>query len=70
VSLRVGETLRAKQSFEQFAAQHGVRDHSYPADNVPFSAQEFIDHLEQQDQTINYSGTGAHHQNGAAERPT
>jgi hypothetical protein len=67
VSLRVGETLRAKQAFE-FAAQHGVRVCSYHADNVPFSAQEFIDHLEQQDQTIIYSGTGAHHQNGIAER--
>jgi hypothetical protein len=68
VSLRVGETLRAKRAFEQFAAQHGVRVRNYHADNVPFSAQEFIDHLEQQDQTIIYSGTGAHHQNGVAER--
>jgi len=40
----------------------------YHADNVPFGAKAFTDNLEQLDQTISYSGTSAHHQNGVAEQ--
>jgi hypothetical protein len=68
VSLRVGETLRAKHSFEKFAASHGVKISGFRADNVPFAASEFVADLESKGQAIDYSGTGAHHQNGVAER--
>jgi hypothetical protein len=68
VSLRVGETLRGKHSFEKFAALHGIKIEGYRADNVPFGAVEFMADLESKGQTIDFSGTGAHHQNGVAER--
>ena len=41
---------------------------SFPADNHPFQAKAFLDDLDLQDQTITYSGVGAHHQAGVAER--
>jgi len=68
VSLRAGETLRAKAAFERIALEHGVRVKGYLADNVPFAAKEFVADITQKNQTIEYSGTGAHHQNGVAER--
>jgi hypothetical protein len=70
VSLRVGETLVGKHAFEQFAADHGVTIRAYRADNAPFAAKEFLNDLEQHEpkQMITYSGSGAHHQNGVAER--
>jgi hypothetical protein len=68
VSLRVGDTLRTKHAFERFAAEHGVKIRAYRADNAPFGAKEFIDDLAARGQDITYSGTGAHHQNGVAER--
>jgi hypothetical protein len=68
ISLRVGETLQGKHEFERYAEQHGVKVKSYHADNHPFGAKEFLEDLELQDQTITYSGVGAHFQNGVAER--
>jgi hypothetical protein len=68
VSLRAGETVRAKRAFEQFAKQNGVKVKSYRADNLPFNSKEFRDDLALHDQTIDFSGVGAHHQNGVAER--
>ena len=41
-SLRVGDTLKSKHSFEHFAKEHGIKIKSYHADNVPFAAQEFV----------------------------
>ena len=41
VSLRVGETLKAKTSFEQFADQFGVKLKHFRADNAPFGSKEF-----------------------------
>ena len=68
VSLRVGETLQGKHEFENLAAEHGIRFKSFHADNQPFASKEFLEDLELQDQTITYSGVGAHHANGVAER--
>ena len=68
VSLRVGETLQGKHKFEDFAGDYGVRIRSYHADNHPFRAQEFMEDLDLQEQTITFSGVGAHHANGVAER--
>jgi Reverse transcriptase (RNA-dependent DNA polymerase) len=68
VSLRAGETVQAKREFEQDAAKHGVRIKKYHADNGVFDSKEFSDHMKQCDQTIDFSGSGAHHQNGVAER--
>jgi hypothetical protein len=62
VSLRAGETVRVKQAFKQFAKQNGVKIKSYRADNLPFNSKEFRDDLALHDQTIDFSGVGAHHQ--------
>ena len=40
----------------------------FRADNAPFGAAEFRTNLELNGQTIDFSGVGAHHQNGVAER--
>jgi hypothetical protein len=40
----------------------------YNGDNGVFKAASFAESLESKGQTINFSGTGAHHQNGVAER--
>ena len=67
-NLKVHDTLRSKHAFERFAAEHGVKIKSYRADNAPFAAKEFQADLDAKGQTITYSGTGAHFQNGVAER--
>jgi hypothetical protein len=68
VSLRVGETLQGKNTFEKGSAQFNVQIKSFRADNAPFNAAEFKNDLKNKGQTISFSGVGAHHQNGAAER--
>jgi hypothetical protein len=68
VSLRVGETLVAKHHFESIAREWGHSVKKYHADNAPFQAEEFVRDCTNQNQKISYSGVGAHHQNGVAER--
>ena len=68
VSLKAGETVVAKRRFEQFAASHGVTIKGYRADNMPFNSTAFQEEVTAQGQTIEFSGVGAHHQNGVAER--
>ena len=68
VSLRSGETLQAKHKFEQLAREHGVTIKEYHADNSPFGNANFVCSIEDNDQVIKFSGVGAHHQNGVAER--
>jgi hypothetical protein len=68
VSIRVGETLQGKNRFKKGSAQFDVQIKSFRADKAPFSAAKFKNYLENKGQTISFSGVGAHHQNGAAER--
>jgi hypothetical protein len=68
ISLKTGETLRAKKAFEQMAAQSGVTVKGYRADNQPFSSEKFKENISDNNQTLTFSGVGAHHQNGVAER--
>lgn len=68
LTLRAGDTVNAKRSFEQYAGTHGVKILGYHADNVPFGSREFREALQRHDQVLLFSGTGAHHQNGVAER--
>ena len=68
ISLRVGDTLRAKNTFEQMASTYGVTIKSYLGDNGIFAAEGFRADIEAKTQTIQFSGVGAHHQNGIAER--
>ena len=68
VSLTTSETIKTKKKFERFAKECGVKVLSYRADNQPFASNEFKAEIEQNNQTISFSGVGAHHQNGVAER--
>jgi hypothetical protein len=67
-SLTSKETIEAKQAFERFAADHGVRIKQYHADNGRFADNKFKQHCSQQHQAITYCGVNAHFQNGIAER--
>jgi hypothetical protein len=67
VSLHVGETLKAKNSFEALAKEHGF-DKQYHANNASFTAHDFVQDCTNKNQKIDYSGVGAHHQNGNAKR--
>ena len=62
------ETIRAKQSFENMAFEHGVVTQSYLTDSGAFKANLFVQHIRDHGQQIRYCGTNAHHQNGIAER--
>jgi hypothetical protein len=50
------------------AAQSGVTIKGYRADNAPFGSEEFVAEIALKKQTLDFSGVGAHHQNGVAER--
>ena len=69
-STNAEETLDAKEAFERYAYQHGVKILHYHADNGRFNENAWIHHLHQQNpqQPQSYSGVGAHHQNGIAEK--
>ena len=62
------ETIRAKQSFESMAFEHGVVVQSYLTDSGAFKANAFVQQIRDHGQHIRYCGTNAHHQNGVAER--
>jgi transposase InsO family protein len=68
VSLRATDTVISKQKFERIAKGCGVQILSYHGDNGVFGSNEFRQALIESDQFLNFSGVGAHHQNGVAER--
>jgi hypothetical protein len=68
VLLKVGETIRLKEFFESYCKEHGVKVQSHCANNVPFGHAKFCEDVAKCGQTIDFSGVGAHHQNGVAKR--
>jgi hypothetical protein len=62
------ETVKAKESFERYAKSYGVNIKHYHADNGRFKDKAFMKSIEDSGQTISFSGVGAHHQNGIAEK--
>jgi hypothetical protein len=68
VGLTASETIRSKHLFERESASCGVLIQNYRGDNGVYKTKEFMDDLEQRNQTMRFSGVGAHHQNGIAER--
>ena len=68
VPLRTGETLVGKRLLEREAVQHGISIKGFLTDNGVFTSKESTEDLERKQQTIKFSGVGAHHQNGVAER--
>jgi hypothetical protein len=68
-SLRAGNTLISTKAFERWADHSaGVKIKKYHASSGIFVSKAFEDHVEATEQTSDFSGTGAHHQNGVAER--
>ena len=49
-------------------ADMGVTVQAYQADNIIFAARTFMNNIESGLQNIKFSGVGAQHQNGIAER--
>jgi transposase InsO family protein len=68
LSMSSEETVMAKESFERYAKSHGVTIKHYHADNGRFKDKAFMRAVEQNGQSISFSGVGAHHQNGIAEK--
>ena len=68
VSLNVAETLIGKANFEREAMRHGILIKSYRGDNGIYRSAEFQEDLKRKNQPMVYSGVGAHHHNGVAER--
>ena len=60
--------MEAKKRFEHLAHQHGIKVQRYCADNVPFGSKLFRAHVKAHSQELDFSGVGAHHQNGVAEQ--
>jgi len=67
VSLTAAKTLHGKHLVEREALNCGVEVQTYHGDNGVFWSHKFLNDLEVHDQTIKFSGVGAHHQNGVAE---
>ena len=64
---RASKTVTAKHIFECVARLCGVRILSNHGDNCIFKSEEFTQSIKELDQTIKFSGTGAHHQNGTCK---
>jgi hypothetical protein len=67
VRLLATETIQAKQSYERQQFDKGIVVHTYHTDNGTFNAKAFTKELYDKQQSITFSGSGAHHQNGVAE---
>jgi hypothetical protein len=68
VTFSAVETLKAKLDFERMCLNSGVNVATYMSDNGTFSAQAFTKDIFDRGQDARYSGVGAHHHNGIAER--
>jgi transposase InsO family protein len=62
------DTIRGKLLLEREAADVGVSIKGYHSDNYVFSSAEFCSPCSGLGQSLHFSGVGAHHQNGVAER--
>jgi hypothetical protein len=62
------ETMLAKQAFEKFAAEHGVRIQHYHCDNKQFADNAWKQSCKASRQRLTFCGVNAHFQKGIAER--
>jgi hypothetical protein len=62
------ETMDAKQAFEHFAKQHGVRILQYHCDNGRFADNAFKNSCSAKGQQLTLCGVNAHFQNGIVEK--
>jgi hypothetical protein len=68
VAFSAVETIRAKQSYEQFALIHGIIVKNYLTESGAFKAKKNFKFINETQQRLRFCGTNAHHQNGVAER--
>ena len=70
MDLNTHETLKANEKFELTCRQYGVvTPQEYLADKAKvFTSSEFTRNLSTFTQVMSFSGVGAHHHNGIAER--
>ena len=68
VNFTATETIAAKQRYEKRMFDMGVTVQAYQSDNGIFASKAFVQEIENGLQNIKFSGVGAHHQNGIAER--
>ncbi len=67
-STNATETLKSVARLESHARDAGFKIKRYHSDNGIFSKAEFTAHCDRNDQKYDFSGVGAHFQNGVAER--
>ena len=68
VSLGAAETIRSKNKLEREAMRHGIKIAGYRGDNGVYRSAEFMADCDKKNQALDFSGVGAHHHNGTAER--
>lgn len=68
VSLRASDTITTKRIWDRFAHSCGVSLRHFQCDNGVFRSDEFKQAIQRANQSLSFSGVGAHHQNGVAER--
>jgi hypothetical protein len=68
LSTTAADTIRSKHLLERLAFDEGLRIKHYHSDNGIFASAAFKDDCAASSQHISFSGVGAHHQNGIAER--
>jgi hypothetical protein len=67
-SLSATDTILSKNKFEASMEDCGIAVQSYHSDDGIFTSRQFEEQLQLAHQTIRFSGVGARHQNGIAER--
>eukprot|EP00804_Cyclotella_cryptica_P027788 CCRYP_009212-RA/>CCRYP_009212-RA protein AED:0.44 eAED:0.14 QI:0/-1/0/1/-1/1/1/0/824 len=67
-SLNAADTIRGKLLLEREAAELDIQIKALHSDNGVFNSAEFRQHCDSYRQRLSFSGVGAHHQNGVAER--
>ena len=68
VAIIATETVKEKLTIEEEEQSQGVFIMWYPTDNGIFNVSDFMEELLKKQKKIRFSGAGASHQNGAAER--
>ena len=62
------ETIDSKRKLERYAAEESILVKAYHSDNGIFASDAFKTECTHKGQKLTFSGVGAHHQNGVAER--
>ena len=68
VDINATETVKAKLTFDREIQSRGVVIKGYHTDNGISNSSDFMEEPLKKHQQIKFSGAGASHQNGAAER--